>query len=48
VSSFNSLPKGYKDVWVVRIPRVRDIGVDTLLKFFDAGKRKGHLLSRSG
>jgi len=48
VSPFNSLPKGHKHVGIIRIPRVRDIGVDTLLKFFDAGKWKGHLLSRSG
>jgi hypothetical protein len=47
VSSFNSLPKGHEDKFVIRIPRVRDIGVDTLLKIFDAGKRKGHLLSKS-
>jgi hypothetical protein len=47
VSSFNSLPKGHEDKFVIWIPRVRDIGVDTLLKIFDAWKWKGHLLRRS-
>jgi len=47
VSTSNSLPKGHEDVCIIRIPRVRDIGVDTLLKVFDAGKWKGHVLSKS-
>jgi hypothetical protein len=47
MSPFNSLPEGHEDVRVIRIPRVRDIGVDTLLQIFDAGKWKGHVLSGS-
>ena len=46
-SPCNSLTKRHKDEFVIRIPRIRDIGVDTLLQIFDAGKWKGHVLSGS-
>jgi hypothetical protein len=47
MTAFDSLPKGHQDIGVVGIPRVRDMGVDALLKFFNAWEGKGHLLRRS-
>jgi hypothetical protein len=44
---FDPLPKGHQDEGIVSIPRVRDIGIDSLLEFFNAWKGKGHLLRRS-
>jgi hypothetical protein len=43
-SPCNSLTKRHKDEFVIRIPRIRDIGVDTLFKVFEAWKWKRHLL----
>jgi hypothetical protein len=46
MSSSNSLAKGHQDVWIIRIPRVRDIGLDTLLNVFEARKGEGHVLGK--